>query len=45
MISKEDRWQASIEQIGAKLRSMMPWIAANKLVDQEKLGVDVCYRC
>src|SRR5476649_41581 len=25
-----------IETVGAKLRSMMPWIAANKLVDQSK---------
>jgi ketol-acid reductoisomerase len=25
-----------IEQVGAKLRSMMPWIAKNKLVDQNK---------
>jgi ketol-acid reductoisomerase len=25
-----------IEQVGAKLRAMMPWIAANKLVDQSK---------
>ncbi len=25
-----------IEQVGSKLRSMMPWISANKLVDQEK---------
>ncbi|MBO9575256.1 MAG: ketol-acid reductoisomerase [Sphingobium sp.] len=25
-----------IEQTGAQLRSMMPWIGANKLVDQEK---------
>ncbi len=25
-----------IEQIGEKLRSMMPWISKNKLVDQEK---------
>ena len=25
-----------IEETGAKLRAMMPWIAANKLVDQEK---------
>jgi ketol-acid reductoisomerase len=25
-----------IEQIGAKLRAMMPWIAANKLVDKSK---------
>ncbi|MEW6437734.1 MAG: ketol-acid reductoisomerase [Pseudomonadota bacterium] len=25
-----------IEQVGAKLRAMMPWIGANKLVDKEK---------
>ncbi len=25
-----------IEVIGTKLRSMMPWIKKNKLVDQEK---------
>lgn len=25
-----------IEQVGAKLRSMMPWIEANKIIDQEK---------
>ncbi|MFC3151923.1 ketol-acid reductoisomerase [Litoribrevibacter euphylliae] len=25
-----------IEQVGGKLREMMPWIAANKIVDQEK---------
>ena len=25
-----------IEQVGAKLRAMMPWIAANKIIDQEK---------
>jgi ketol-acid reductoisomerase len=25
-----------IEQVGEKLRGMMPWIAANKLVDKEK---------
>ncbi|MBK1781799.1 ketol-acid reductoisomerase [Advenella sp. WQ 585] len=25
-----------IEQVGAQLRAMMPWIAANKLVDQSK---------
>ncbi|MFN7158595.1 MAG: ketol-acid reductoisomerase, partial [Erythrobacter cryptus] len=25
-----------IEQTGARLRAMMPWIAANKLVDKEK---------
>ena len=26
----------SIEQVGAKLRSMMPWIGKNKLVDQSR---------
>ena len=25
-----------IEQTGARLRAMMPWIGANKLVDQDK---------
>jgi ketol-acid reductoisomerase len=25
-----------IEQVGGKLRSMMPWITANALVDKEK---------
>ena len=25
-----------IEQVGANLRAMMPWIAANKLVDKDK---------
>ncbi len=25
-----------IEQVGAQLRAMMPWIGKNKLVDQEK---------
>ena len=28
--------QHPIEQVGEKLRSMMPWIKANKLVDQAK---------
>ncbi len=28
--------QHQIEQVGAKLRSMMPWIKQNQLVDQEK---------
>jgi len=28
--------QLPIEQVGEKLRSMMPWIAKNKLVDQDK---------
>lgn len=27
---------SQIEQVGAKLRAMMPWIAANKLVDKSK---------
>jgi ketol-acid reductoisomerase len=26
----------NIEEVGAKLRAMMPWIAANQLVDKEK---------
>ena len=26
----------SIEEVGARLRAMMPWIAENKLVDKEK---------
>jgi ketol-acid reductoisomerase len=26
----------SIEQVGAQLRAMMPWIAKNKLVDQTR---------
>jgi ketol-acid reductoisomerase len=25
-----------IEEVGAKLRAMMPWITKNKLVDQTK---------
>jgi len=25
-----------IEQVGEKLRAMMPWIAANKIIDQDK---------
>jgi len=25
-----------IEQVGAKLRAMMPWIAANKIIDQDR---------
>ncbi len=28
--------ESQIEQVGGKLRAMMPWIAANKLVDQAK---------
>jgi ketol-acid reductoisomerase len=32
MISKNSR----IEKTGARLRAMMPWIAANKIVDQDK---------
>ena len=26
----------AIEEVGARLRGMMPWIAKNKLVDQAK---------
>lgn len=26
----------SIEEVGARLRGMMPWIAANQLVDKDK---------
>lgn len=28
--------QHAIEEVGTRLRNMMPWIAANKLVDQER---------
>lgn len=28
--------ESQIEEVGSKLRAMMPWIAANKLVDQTK---------
>jgi len=28
--------ESQIEQVGSRLRAMMPWIAANKLVDQSK---------
>ncbi|AOB32281.1 MULTISPECIES: ketol-acid reductoisomerase [Bordetella] len=28
--------ESQIEQVGSKLRAMMPWIAANKLVDKSK---------
>ena len=28
--------ESEIEQVGSKLRAMMPWIAANKLVDKSK---------
>src|SRR5690606_17440155 len=28
--------ESQIEKVGAQLRAMMPWIAANKLVDQSK---------
>jgi ketol-acid reductoisomerase len=28
--------ESQIEQVGAQLRAMMPWIAANKLVDKSK---------
>ena len=25
-----------IEKVGAELRAMMPWISANKIIDQDK---------
>ena len=28
--------ESQIEVVGGKLRAMMPWIAANKLVDKSK---------
>ena len=34
--AREDNAAHDIEQVGAKLRAMMPWIAANKIVDQAK---------
>ena len=34
--SRRHAAEHQIEQVGSKLRSMMPWIAANKLVDKDK---------
>ena len=34
--AREDNAAHGIEQVGEKLRSMMPWIAANKIVDQDR---------
>ena len=34
--AREDNAAHGIEQVGEKLRAMMPWIAANKIVDQAK---------
>ncbi|MDX1496470.1 MAG: ketol-acid reductoisomerase [Salinisphaeraceae bacterium] len=34
--SRRHAQEHPIEQVGSKLRSMMPWISANKLVDKEK---------
>lgn len=34
--SRRHAQEHPIEKVGAKLRAMMPWIAANKLVDKEK---------
>ena len=34
--SRRHAQEHQIEQVGAKLRAMMPWISANKLVDKEK---------
>ena len=33
---REDNAAHGIEQVGEKLRAMMPWIAANKIVDKAK---------
>jgi len=33
---RDEQAKHGIEKIGAKLRSMMPWIAKNKLVDKAK---------
>jgi ketol-acid reductoisomerase len=35
-VAREANAAHGIEQVGAKLRAMMPWIAANKIVDQAK---------
>ncbi len=34
--ARTDNAAHGLEQVGAKLRAMMPWIAANKIVDQAK---------
>ena len=34
--ARRNNAEHGIEVVGAKLRAMMPWIAANKIVDQEK---------
>jgi ketol-acid reductoisomerase len=34
--AREDNAAHGIEQVGEKLRTMMPWIGANKIVDQAK---------
>jgi ketol-acid reductoisomerase len=33
---REKGEQHPIEEVGAKLRDMMPWISANKIVDKTK---------
>ena len=35
-VAREANAAHGIEQVGEKLRAMMPWIAANKIVDQAK---------
>jgi hypothetical protein len=35
-VSSAAQARALIEETGARLRAMMPWIGANKLVDKEK---------
>jgi ketol-acid reductoisomerase len=34
--ARADNTAHGIEQVGEKLRAMMPWIAANKIVDKTR---------
>jgi ketol-acid reductoisomerase len=34
--AREANAEHGIEQVGEKLRAMMPWIAANKIVDKAR---------
>nr|MDA3807682.1 ketol-acid reductoisomerase [Thiomicrorhabdus sp.] len=34
--ARRNNAEHGIEVVGKKLRTMMPWIAANKIVDQDK---------
>ena len=33
---RKDLFNHPIEQVGEKLRSLMPWIGKNKLIDKDK---------